>query len=87
MKEKQVYKKNLATSGQKFQKILFMASSSTYYEPNCGSTRLCDQNCGIQPANRQTHRHTDRQTQRRFHISQLTTEATHSEIFKPITYP
>ena len=40
-----------------------MASSCTSYEPNCGSTSLCDQNCGVQPANRQTntqtHRHTD----------------------------
>ena len=48
--------KNLATSGQKFQKILFMASSCTYYEPNCGSTSLWDQNCGVQPADRQTDR-------------------------------
>ena len=62
MKEKQVYKKNMTTSGQKFQKILFMASSCTSYEPNCGSTSLCDQNCGVQPANRQTHRQTDRHT-------------------------
>ena len=46
----------MATSGQKFQKILFMASSCTYYEPNCGSTSLCDQNCGVQPADRQTDR-------------------------------
>ena len=36
-----------------------MASSCTYYVPKCGSTRLCDQNCGVQPADRQTHRHTD----------------------------
>ena len=44
-----------------------MALSCTYYVPKCGSTRLCDQNCGVQPADRQTHRqthrHTDRQTQ------------------------
>ena len=39
-----------------------MASSCTYYVPKCGSTRLCDQNCGVQPANRQTHRQTDRHT-------------------------
>ena len=44
------------TSGQKFQKILFLALSCTYYEPNCGSTSLCDQNCGVQPADRQTDR-------------------------------
>ena len=61
MKEKGI-QKNLATTGQKFQKILFMASSCTYYEPNCGSIRLCDQNCGVQRADRQTHRHTDRDT-------------------------
>ena len=36
-----------------------MASSCTYYVPKCGSTRLCDQNCGVQPADRQTHIHTD----------------------------
>ena len=56
MKEKQVY--------EKFQKKkLFMTSSCTYYVPKCGSTRLCDQNCGVQPADRQTHgRHTDGQT-------------------------
>ena len=33
-----------------------MASICTYYEPNCGSTSLCDQNCGVQPADRQTDR-------------------------------
>ena len=31
-----------------------MASSCTYNVPKCGSTRLCDQNCGVQPADRQT---------------------------------
>ena len=31
-----------------------MASSCTYYGPKCGLTRLCDQNCGVQPADRQT---------------------------------
>ena len=36
-----------------------MASSCTYYVPKCGSTRLCDQNCGVEPADRQTQRHTD----------------------------
>ena len=36
-----------------------MASSCTYYVPKRGSTRLCDQNCGVQPADRQTDRHTD----------------------------
>ena len=36
-----------------------MVSSCTYYVPKCGSTRLCDQNCGVQPADGQTHRHTD----------------------------
>ena len=41
-----------------------MASSCTYYVPKCGSTRLCDQNCGVQPADKQTHRQTDRQTDR-----------------------
>ena len=35
-----------------------MSSSCTYYVPKCGSTRLCDQNCGVQPADRQTDRHT-----------------------------
>ena len=35
-----------------------MASSCTYYVPKCGSTRLCDQNCGVQPADRHTHTHT-----------------------------
>ena len=35
-----------------------MASRCTYYVPKCGSTSLCDQNCGVQPA----ERHTDRQT-------------------------
>ena len=39
-----------------------MASSCTYYVPKCGSTRLCDQNCGVQPADRQTHRQTHRHT-------------------------
>ena len=32
-------------------------------QPKYGSTSLCDQNCGVQPANRQTNRRTDRQTQ------------------------
>ena len=64
MKEKQVYKKNLATSGQKLKKNIFLASSCTYYVPKCGSTRLCDQNCGVQLADTHTHRHTDAQTQR-----------------------
>ena len=41
-----------------------MASSCTSYEPNCGSISLCDQNCGVQPADRQTDRHTDRHTNR-----------------------
>ena len=36
-----------------------MASICTYYVPKCGSTRLCDQNCGVQPANRQTDTQTD----------------------------
>ena len=39
-----------------------MASSCTYYKNNCGSTSLCDQNCGVQPADRQTHRQTDGHT-------------------------
>ena len=42
-----------------------MASSCTYYVPKCGSTRLCDQNCGVQPSDRQTHRHTDTVTDKR----------------------
>ena len=33
-----------------------MDSRCTYYLTKCGSTRLCDQNCGVQPADRQTHR-------------------------------
>ena len=51
----------------KFQKIIFMASSCTYYLPKCGSTRLCDQNFGVQPADRHTHRHTDTHTQTHRH--------------------
>ena len=39
-----------------------MASSCTYYVTKCGSTRLCDQNCGVQPADRQTHTQTDTDT-------------------------
>ena len=37
-----------------------MASSCTYYEPNCGSTSLCNQNCGVQPADRHTDTWTDK---------------------------
>ena len=37
-----------------------MASSCTSYEPNCGSTSLCDQNCGLQSEHRQTHTRTDK---------------------------
>ena len=37
-----------------------MASSCTSYEPNCGSTSLCDQNCGCTAADR--HTHTDTRT-------------------------
>ena len=44
-----------------------MASSCTYYVPEWGSTRLSDQNCGVQPADRQTHTQTDRQTDRQTH--------------------
>ena len=44
----------MATSGQKFQKKKFMTSSCICYVPKCGSTRLCDQSCGVQPADRQT---------------------------------
>ena len=36
--------------------------TSSYYVTKCGSTRLCDQNCGVQPADRQTHRQTHRHT-------------------------
>ena len=36
-----------------------MASSCTSYEANCGSTSLSDQNCGVQPVDNQTDRHTD----------------------------
>ena len=32
-----------------------MAISCTYCLTKCGSTSLCDQNCGVQPADRQTH--------------------------------
>ena len=39
-----------------------MASSCTYYERNCGSTSSCDQNCGLQPADRQTDGQTDTHT-------------------------
>ena len=38
-----------------------MASSCTYYVPKCRVTSLCDQNCGVQPADRQTDGQTDRQ--------------------------
>ena len=34
-----------------------MASSCIYYVPKFGSTSLCDQNTGLQSADRQTHRH------------------------------
>ena len=54
MKEKQVYKKIWSFPVKNFKTILFMASSSIYYVRKCGSTRLCDQNCGVQPADRQT---------------------------------
>ena len=37
-----------------------MVSSCTYYVPNSGSTRLCDQNCGVQPADRHTQTRTDK---------------------------
>ena len=37
-----------------------MASSCTYYLTKCGSTSLCDQSCGVQPADRQTHARTDK---------------------------
>ena len=38
-----------------------MASSCTYYVPKCISTSLCDQSCGVQPANGQTDtRQTDK---------------------------
>ena len=45
-----------------------MASSCTYYEPNCGSTRLCDQNCGCMAADRHTHTHTRTQGQTKVKI-------------------
>ena len=32
-----------------------MESSCTYDVPKCGSTSLCDQNYGLQSADRQTH--------------------------------
>ena len=41
-----------------------MASNCTYYVPKCGLTRLCDQNCDVQPVDRQTDRQTDRGTDR-----------------------
>ena len=53
--------KNLATTSQKFQKILFMASSWTYYVPKCGSTRLCDQTAAYS-LQTDTHTHTHGQT-------------------------
>ena len=37
-----------------------MASSCTSYEPNCGLTSLCDQNCGVQSLDRNTHTWTDK---------------------------
>ena len=40
-----------------------MASSCTYYEPNCQSTSLCDQNCGLQSEHRHRHTHTHTHTQ------------------------
>ena len=45
-----------------FKKKTCIASSCTYYVPRCGSTSLCDQNCGLQSTDRQTDRHTDTQT-------------------------
>ena len=38
-----------------------MHSRCTYYLTKCGSTSLCDQSFGVQPADRQTHgRQTDK---------------------------
>ena len=38
-----------------------MALSCTYYVTKCGSTSLCDRNCGVQLADRHTDTGTDRQ--------------------------
>ena len=45
-----------------------MASSCTYYVPKCESTRLYDQNCGVQPADRHTDRQTDTGTDKSLKI-------------------
>ena len=37
-----------------------MASSCTYYLTKCGSTSLCDQSCGVESLDRQTHTWTDK---------------------------
>ena len=41
-----------------------MVSSCTYYVPKFGLTSLCDQNCGLQSADRHTDRHTHGQTEK-----------------------
>ena len=43
-------------------KHFFMASRCTYYVTKCGSTSLCDQNCGLQSEHRQTDTQTHEQT-------------------------
>ena len=42
------------------KKKIFTASSCSYGETKCGSTSLCDQNCGLQSEHRQTHTRTDK---------------------------
>ena len=37
-----------------------MASSCTHFVPKCGSTSLCDQNCGLQSEHRHTQGRTDK---------------------------
>ena len=51
-----------------------MTSSCIYYVPKCGLTRLCDQNCGVQPAEGQTHRQTHTQTHGHMDSKSLKTE-------------
>ena len=56
MKEKQVYKKIWPLPVKNFIKFFLwhQAVHIVYLNTKCGSTRLCDQSSGVQPADRQT---------------------------------
>ena len=58
MKEKQVYKKIWPLPVKNFKKF-FLWHQVYIFLPKCGSTRFCDQNCSVQPAELQTNRQTD----------------------------